>query len=209
MAGMGEKTVASVLADAAETLKTAEFGLSDFVGSDPRRRMSGLRNLVVFGRAVTNVLQNLRSVVGVKVFDEWYEPIQEDMRQDEVLRFFYVMRSEILKEGTLRPGTSVHLNLNTNGLAPLLSNPPRGAKGFFIGDNLNGSGWEVELPDGSTEKYYVELPASVQVTTNFHFPDAPVSRKGEIISDDSAEGLAQLYIDSLRSLLEKAKAKFS
>ena len=171
--------------------------------------MAGLRNLVVFGRAVTNVLQNLKSVVGEGVFDKWYGPIQEDMKQDEVLRFFYVMRSEILKEGTLRTTTSVQLNLNGKELAPLLSNPPRHAKGFFIGDNLNGSGWEVELPDGTTEKYYITLPASIQIIAKFHFRDAPVSRKGEIISDNSAESLAELYIDSLRSLLEKAQAEFN
>lgn len=209
MAYMTEKTVRSILADATETLRTAEFGLADFGGSDPRRRMAGLRNLVVFGRAVTNVLQNLKSVVGEDVFDKWYGPIREDMRQDEVLRFFYIMRSEILKEGTLRTTTSVQLNLNGKELAPLLSNPPRGAKGFFIGDNLNGNGWEVELPDGSTEKYYVTLPASVQVIAKFHFPDAPIRRKGEVISDNSAEGLARLYIDGLRSLLEKARAEFN
>jgi hypothetical protein len=61
---MSERTADSVLNDAAQTLETADWGLADFTGPDPRRRMPGLRNLVVFGRAMTNALQNLRSVVG-------------------------------------------------------------------------------------------------------------------------------------------------
>jgi hypothetical protein len=64
--------------------------------------MPGLRNLIVFGRAVTNILQNLRSVVGAKTFDEWYMPLQEEMRDDELLKYFYELRTEILKEGSLQ-----------------------------------------------------------------------------------------------------------
>jgi hypothetical protein len=206
---MGERTVASVLSDATETLKTAEFGLADFTGSDPIRRIAGLRNLVVFGRAVTNVLQNLRSVVGADVFNKWYEPVQAEMKLDEVMRFFYEMRTEILKEGTLKTFTSNTVNFSGAQMAPILSNPPRGAKAFFIGDQLNGAGWNVELPDGSIEKYYVTLPEGIRTQANFHFPAAPTSRNGETIADNSAEGLARLYMDSLRSLLERAKAEFA
>lgn len=68
---MTDRTIASVLADADETLQTAEWGLADLTGPDPRRRRSGLRNVVTFGRAFTNVLQNLRSLVGREAFDEW------------------------------------------------------------------------------------------------------------------------------------------
>jgi hypothetical protein len=209
---MAERTVASVLEDASQTLQTAEWGLADLTGVDPRRRMSGLRNLVVFGRAVTNVLQNLRTVVGAQEFDKWYEPWQEKMRKDELLRYFYQLRSEILKEGALQTSTSVHItNLNTRDLQPIMQNPPRGAKGFFIGDQLNGSGWEVELPDGTLAKYYVMLPDSLQnqITMRFHFADAPREHGGQSLQDSSVEQLAQLYIAYLQNLLAEAKAHFS
>ena len=110
------------------------------------------------GRAVTNVLQNLRSVVGTQVFDEWYGPLQEEMRNDELLRYFYQLRSEILKEGTLQTFNSMHMSFNSRDLQPILQNPPPGAKGFFIGDQLNGGGWEVELPDGSTSNTTLRFP---------------------------------------------------
>jgi hypothetical protein len=209
---MAERTVASVLDDAAQTLQTAEWGLADLTGVDPRRRMSGLRNLVVFGRAVTNVLQNLRTVVGVQGFNEWYEPWQEKMRKDELLRYFYQLRTEILKEGVLQTATSVHIaNLNTRDLLPAMQNPLPGAKGFFIGDQLNGSGWEVELPDGSITKYYVMLPDGVQsqITMRFHFANAPRAHGGQPLQDSSVEQLAQLYITYLQNLLAEARAQFS
>jgi hypothetical protein len=53
-----------------ETLEMAKFGMTHVRSSDPKQRMFGLRNVVVFGRAVTNVIQNLRSAVDN--FDEWY-----------------------------------------------------------------------------------------------------------------------------------------
>lgn len=47
-------------------------------GSDAKARIAGLRNVVVFGRAVTNVLQNLPSTE--REFDAWYEPHVQAMR---------------------------------------------------------------------------------------------------------------------------------
>ena len=60
-------------------------------------------------------------------------------------------------------------------------NPPEGANGFFIGDNLGGSGWEVYLPDGSTEKYYVAMLDEIQsqIQVNLHFPDPPKRHDGQ------------------------------
>jgi len=174
--------------------------------------MSGLRNLVVFGRAMTNVLQNLRSVVGKVEFDKWYESWQESMRSDELLRYFYQLRTETLKQGTLQTTTSTFINrLDTRDLQPLMQNPPPGARGFFIGDQLNDNGWEVELSDGNVVKYYVSLPDSVQeqVTGRFHFLDAPESHGGQTLQDTSVEHLAQLYVEYLQNLLAEARTHFN
>ena len=55
-------------------------------------------------------------------------------------------------------------HLDDSEIAALQRNPPLGARVFFIGDHLGGSGWEVELPDGSTGNYYVQLPESMRIT---------------------------------------------
>jgi hypothetical protein len=204
------RDAAAILRDAAETLETAEIGLSDLLDrGNPPRRMPGLRNLIVFGRAVTNVLQNLRTPVG-SAFDEWYGPIRERMANDELLKYFYSLRSVILKQGSMPPvGSSMYIeHLDSQELQPLMENPPPGARSFFIGDRLGGSGWEVELPDGGVEKYYVALPGDLKVTTTLHFDQPPATHAGQSLEDTSIEALARHYVEYLRRLVREATAAF-
>src|SRR5690242_9000890 len=104
---MTKETTAQILQRARDTLRTAQLGLQDVAAGGPERRLGGLRNLVVFGRAVTNVLQNLRSTE--PRFDEWYAKYVVEMKEDPLLRYFYVLRSEILKEGKLPTGSSTYI----------------------------------------------------------------------------------------------------
>src|SRR5258708_1784819 len=99
---MSPQTTRDILCRAVETLETARMGLVD-VRADPSRRMSGLRNLVVFGRAVTNVLQNLRSTEST--FDSWYDPLQKNLQDDPLAKFFYNLRSQILNRGDAGVGS--------------------------------------------------------------------------------------------------------
>ncbi|HDD44713.1 MAG TPA: hypothetical protein ENG63_07635 [Candidatus Desulfofervidus auxilii] len=96
-------TTTDIIRSAEETLKTAEQGLEDLIKGPPERKLSGLRNLIVFGRAVTNVLQNLRSIESD--FDAWYERYREEMKNAPLMRYFYKLRSKILKEGLLETVT--------------------------------------------------------------------------------------------------------
>ncbi len=202
-------TAERILAKARETLDTAALGLHDFEGADPARRMVGLRNLVVFGRSVTFVLQTLRRVDRVR-FDAWYAPHQKAMQQDALLRYFNDLRTSILKEGGPETSQVVHIwHLDTNDLAPVMANPPPGAKSFFMGDRLGGSGWEVELPDGTVVKYYVALPAAVRMEVSFLFPDPPTEHGGQLIADTSVSALCHLYIDHLSRLLVEAETEFA
>jgi hypothetical protein len=204
------RDAAAILRDAAETLETAEIGLSDLLDrANPPRRVPGLRNLIVFGRAVTNVLQNLRTPVGPG-FNEWYAPIQQQMANDELLTYFYRLRSVVLKQGSMPPvGSSMNVeHLDSGEIQAVMQHPPLGARGFFIGDVLGGSGWEVELPDGSTDKYYVALPGDLQVTTTLHFDRPPITHAGQPLEDTSIEALAQHYVDYLRRLVHEATATF-
>ena len=77
-----------------------------------------------------------------------------------------------------------------------------------MGDQLGGHGWEIELPDGTVEKYYVELPDAVKASTSLHFSDAPSTHLGEQLQDTSIEALAQHYVEYLRGLVKKAHERF-
>lgn len=205
----GGREAADVLGKAKEILETARQGLDDLLGDDPTRRMLGIRNVAVFGRSVTFVLQNLRSV-DADAFNRWYAPKQEAMRADPLLKYFVSLRNEILKEGGPTATSSLYIeHMNTSDLAPLMAHPPPGAKGFFVGDVLGGSGWEVELPDGSLEKYYVQLPGAVKMQSWLHFPDPPEQHLGEPLADTSLQNLGRLYIAYLSSLVDEAESEFA
>jgi hypothetical protein len=57
------------------------------VDIDPSQKKAHFANIVIWGRTVTFVLQNLRSVIGEQEFNSWYEPIQAIMKADELLKF--------------------------------------------------------------------------------------------------------------------------
>ena len=205
MSNQKRKTIDILLA-LQETLDTAEFGYETFIKGSPPQKMVGLRNLVVFSRAVTNVLQNLKSVE--PEFDEWYKKYQEEMQDDALMKYFYKLRSEILKEGKLEVGVGVHIkHMSLPQDMQRFGRPPPNAKSFFIGDRAGGTGWVVQLADGSTENYYVDLPSDIGSVT-FLFPDPPESYMGRPLANKSVERLSWLYLNYLKQLVKLAKEKF-
>ena len=83
---------------------------------------------------------------------------------------------------------------------------PAGVTAFGF-DSAGGSGWEVELSNGSTEKYYAELPAEIG-SVSLHFPQAPKYHLGREIGETGIETLSRMYIDYLQELVAAAVEKF-
>ena len=199
-----KKTTAEILQRAQDTLHTAQLGLLGLQNADPRARIAGVRNVIVFGRAVTNVLQNLRSTESG--FENWYKPQVEAMQAEPLMKYLYKVRSEILKEGSIPVASSVLLNGNPMELMRRFNSPP-GAKGFFIGDRIGGSGWEVETEAGQTEKFYVELPPDLpgfRAEVSVFFPEAPAE-----IAETPIEVVCQRYVDRLAAIVQSAHARFA
>ena len=197
--------IQTVIVKAEETLQTARYGFEDLTCGNRQRRFSGIRNLEVFGRSVTFVLQNLKTPVGEAAFDERYGPIQEQKKGDVLMRYFVTLRNEILKQGKLPVSTSASISMNSNDMAKL-GTPPPGAKSFFIGDQAGASGWEIELPDGSKEKYYVEIPESMAKVQQ-HFSEHPVPDDDEL-KKKSIEELCKYYLEKLEAVLDSARKSF-
>src|SRR5215212_5869633 len=116
------------------------------------RQVAEMANVVVAGRAVTSVLQLLRSKA--RGFDDWYEPWQQ-MKQDPLLMYLYILRSEILKEG--EEGATHRTVLSFDPVRDLPPAPP-GTTFFFTDDENGGSGWNMQLPDGNIQRIYVSIP---------------------------------------------------
>lgn len=205
---MAKRDVADVLARTRKVFETARLGLADLESADPGRRIAGWHNVIVFGRSVLFVLQTLRSVDRAG-FEEWYAPFLAEMKDDPLLMRFHALRNELEKEGRADTTTEVHVDfLDMADLAPLTRNPPPGATGFFVGDAAGGSGWDVRLPDGRSEKYYVQLPETVRMRASMQLHDPPALHLGRPIQDQSAAGLARLYIAYLGRAIDEAEARF-
>lgn len=198
-----DETVIEILSRAEETLFTVKLGLDEITGNQPRKRIAGVRNLIVFGRAVTNVLQNLRGIVSD--FDNWYQPYVTELKANPLFRFFYEARSEILKQGKLNTHSSLAMSGNPFLLMQKFPRPPH-AKSFFIGDKIGGSGWEIEMPDGAKVKYYVDLPNEIpgfKLDLSLHLDNAP-----EGFRDLPALEACQKYYDYLEHVVIDAKRKY-
>ena len=79
---------------------------------------------------------------------------------------------------------------------------PPGAKGFFMGDNLGGCGWEVEIDEGVTEKYYVAVPDNIEgleMNINVHLLDVP-----EELKEHNIQELSEHYIGYLGKLVDES-----
>ena len=72
---------------------------------------------------------------------------------------------------------------------------------------MGGSGWEVELFDGTTEKYYVELPSDVaivkQVFGELKLPDS------HEFAGKSIEDVSEYYVEVLQAVIDSAKSEFA
>ncbi len=199
------KSTISTLKSTEETLYTAKLGLKNFIGAtNPKERMASLRNLVVFGRSVTFVLQNLRSIE--PEFDSWYEPFVNEMNSNPLMKFFVDLRNKILKTGELKIHHVTSFSGNPFGLIERSKPAPPNARSFIIQDEIGGCGWEVELLGGSTEMYYVEVPADIpnfNLSITTYFLGVP-----EQFDDVSIEQLCEKYILYLEKLVNEAKQRF-
>ncbi|MES1954218.1 hypothetical protein [Salinisphaera hydrothermalis] len=198
------RSVDDILRDARATFETAQLGLDDLDSADGPRRFAGARNVAVFGRSVTFVIQNLNGKVAG--FEDWYGPIQERMKGDPVMGYFLELRNRILKQGSLPTTTRVIVAELDAGDTRPWGRPPRGAISRFIGDEYGGSGWMVELSDGSTIPYYVKLPSD-KVRVEQFFAEIPVKFE-EAVSERPLEELAKEYLAKMAEILSSCEKEF-
>lgn len=203
---MDSQPVVIALKRAQEVLDTAYFGLRTLKQNDPSSKSAGLRNVLVFGRSVTFVIQNLKSIVGVERFESWYEPKRDVMRADPLMKYFVDARNNLEKQGRLDVSTQGVIKEFNRELMSKLEKPPFAASSFFLGDESGCSGWEMDLGGGEKLKYYVSIPQSIgEFQQVFHsLPENIPSELREM----SVEQLCEIYLGKLQKLLEETKKEF-
>ena len=76
-------------------LRMVRQGLRDMQEADQDRILLGFLGVVVFGRSMTLVMQNLRRH-DQEAFDSWYALWQEEMKDDPLMRYFSDLRTMVI-----------------------------------------------------------------------------------------------------------------
>ncbi|MBI2214526.1 MAG: hypothetical protein HYU52_12845 [Acidobacteria bacterium] len=194
---MHEKTSAELVESGEDMLQLVEQGLEWFSSDAKEKRLAGLRNVLVFGRACLLAISALRR--RHPGFDDWYEQNWAGLRDDPAMKDFERVRQLVLKDA--RPG-GVITQLMVRSAGRGYGAPPKNARAFFTGDRLGGTGWEVVMPDESIEKYYVALSEAVR-PRGFGFRDEGVA------ADACLDPMMEKYVAHLREMLRSAREHFA
>jgi hypothetical protein len=196
-----QSEIESVIARAEDVLQAAYAGLDMMRSEKGSQKNLGLRNVLTFARSVTFVLQNLSSKS--EDFDNFYTPHQEKMKADPVFSFFPDARNNLEKQGKLQIEVKAEITLSSADMQAINVGKPPGAKSFFIGDELGGSGWLVDLPNGEELKYYTVVPTSV-ASVETHFNGVLIEK---FLPDDgrSAVELSEHILEQLSIIVDDAR----
>ena len=78
-------------------LRMVAQGLRDMKDADHDRLLFGFLGIVVFGRSMTLVMQNLRTHDRA-AFDVWYAPWQQERQADPLMKYFNVLRTTMIHQ---------------------------------------------------------------------------------------------------------------
>ncbi len=192
-----------------KTLMTVRTGINLYNEKDLQKKDAGLRNAIVFGRAVTNALQKLRGNLNKEEFNRWYESWQTKMKSDPGMKQLYMMRSQILKEGILDADHGMSIErLDSDNLVDVLKLAPPGTESFFIGDQTGGSGFIVKTVSGEEEKYYIELPESIIARPVLEIKELPPYTTYDGSDIENTSQLLDYYYQFLAIMVNDAKLHF-
>jgi hypothetical protein len=78
-------------------LRVVQQGLRDMQDTGHDRILLGFLGVVVFGRSMTLVMQNLRRH-DEDAFNSWYAPWQAEMKDDPLMRYFCDLRTKVIHQ---------------------------------------------------------------------------------------------------------------
>jgi hypothetical protein len=172
------------------------------VKDQPTRRMAGFRNVIVFAEIVREALENLPGDGGE--FDKWYKPVRKEFRASTVTRLFAELYAEIRKREAAGVDSKARVvGFNYPADVPKLGKRPAHARELFMGDELGGVGWAVEVLPGVVEKYYAILPAAYGTVEEFLSFTAVVQTSRDPRPIDAAR-VCEQYIVMLEKIVRGA-----
>jgi hypothetical protein len=184
-------------------LELTELGLKDLLSDNPKHKDLGLRNLAMHGRSLTIEMFELGNTDSE--LNEWLIGIQNEMKSSKVCRYFEDLSMEIYNQEKL----IVRSNDNSSFTVDMFNRLPQPqiakAIGFFISDSLGGYGWDIALPNGKKDKFYLELPQEI---LNIEVTET-TSDYLEALGDKTVEKIGQMYFTYLSGLVDRIANHFS
>ncbi|TBR15628.1 hypothetical protein EPO66_05760 [bacterium] len=150
-------------------------------------------------RTVTLALQkDLKDKPG---FERWYKAKQDEMRNDQLCKFFKNLRDKDLHTGDsdIESSTFVPGPINTRTW-------PNRPKNSGIKITSRGIYWV--LNSGTLDEKEINVNVSNRINF-FRFPNPPQSHLGRKIKDKTMQGLCCLFLDYLSTLYKEAIVRFN
>jgi hypothetical protein len=183
------------MSDAEKKLQEAKYFLKRMLETHkvPFEFECNLQAFISSARSVTFVLKTEYSEK--TDFQKWYQEKQEEMKADEMLRFFNKARTTTIHRKPLNVATISHIrNIYLNSI-------PEGW-GFAI----TNKGEPVWITPSGDEVHAFEFDD--QVERVYLFDDPPKSFLGSNLRDFSVVTLCRLYLSYLSQLVKVASEKF-
>jgi hypothetical protein len=152
-----------------------------------------LHAFITIARSVTFVMQ--REYSEIPNFKVWYQEKKNEMKNDEMLKFFREARDIIIHEKPLNIGTIAHIR------KIFINSIPRGWS--FV---ITGKGEPVWITPSGEKFHAVEFDNQIERVYLFDKP--PNNFLGVPLKDFSAVTLCRLYLTYLSDLVKEAKEKF-
>ena len=152
-----------------------------------------LQAFIIFARSVTFIMKKEYSEK--HGFNEWYQRKEEEMRNDELLRFFKDARNITIHEKPLDVGTVAYIK------QIYLHSIPRGW-GFAI----TGKGEPVWITPKGEKIHAFEFDN--QIKRVYLFDNPPKEFLGVELKDFSVVTLCRIYLAYLSDLVKEANEKF-
>lgn len=176
-------------------------------------KTTNFTNLLIWSRILINETENLKSC-DRKKFEGWYAQYRRELfgdgshGPDPLLDYFIQARNQLEHQGIIKVGWSINIHhLNIPGDLLKYGPAPPGARGFFLGDQLGGIGWLVDLPNGSQAKYYVNLPK--EFVESSLLPHNPLlTHLMNNVQNTSVESLAEYYVRYIEEMVTSAGREF-
>jgi hypothetical protein len=118
-------------------------------------------------------------------FETKIQPLIDTFCNNPIIDWWLVIRHKVTHDLPPSFVSSTHVShLDSSTIDRINRSAPTGTKGMFIGDELGGSGWEVEGEGGEVRKVYFSLPNAIG-STEINFPDPPNTKKIEDLASEA------------------------